>query len=166
MPAARAEGCAGDCFGAVLAATTQPTGMPKPLLRLISAFSAWIYRISSGKLMGQFPSGAPVFLLTTKGRRSGRSRTVPLLYLQDGDDLLVVASQGGAPRHPAWYHNLLSDPMAEALVGKRRIEVAACTLSPDEKAAVWPRLVAIYPPYETYQRRTKRDIPVVRLRPC
>jgi F420H(2)-dependent quinone reductase len=139
--------------------------MPKPLLHLISALSAWIYRISSGKLMGRFPSGAPVCLLTTTGRRTRRSRTVPLLYLQDGDDMLVVASQGGAPRHPGWYHNLMSEPMAEVQVGERRIEVAACALSPEEKAAVWPRLVTIYPPYAAYQHRTKRDIPVVRLRP-
>jgi F420H(2)-dependent quinone reductase len=144
---------------------TQATGMSKPLLRLISALTAWIYRISSGKLMGRFPSGAPVCLLTSTGRRTRRSRTVPLLYLRDGDDLLVVASQGGAPQHPGWYHNLQSDPTAEVQVGERRIEVAASTLSPEEKATVWPRLVAIYPPYETYQHRSKRDIPVVRLRP-
>ncbi len=144
---------------------TRASHMPKPLLRLISVLSAWVYRVSGGKLMGRFPSGAPVCLLTTTGRRSRRSRTVPLLYLQDGDDLLVVASQGGAPQHPGWYHNLQSDPMADAQVGERRIEVAARTLSPEEKAAVWSRLVAIYPPYETYRRRTKRDIPVVRLSP-
>jgi deazaflavin-dependent oxidoreductase (nitroreductase family) len=140
--------------------------MNKLVLRAFSALNTCIYRVSGGRWMGHFPSGAPVCLLTTQGRKSGQRRTVPLLFLADGDDLVVVASQGGAPRHPGWYFNLIADPMAEVQIGRRRFAVTARTVSAEEKAALWPRLVAIYPPYAAYQHRTTRSIPVVRLRPA
>ncbi len=140
--------------------------MNKLVLRTFSALNTWIYRISGGRVMGRFPSGAPVCLLTTQGRTSGERRTVPLLYLADSDDLVVVASQGGAPRHPGWYFNLLADPHAEVQIGRRRFPVTARAVNAEEKAALWPRLVAIYPPYEAYQRRTTRSIPVMRLSPA
>ncbi len=135
----------------------------KPLLRTMSALNTWIYRRSGGKLMGCFPSGAPVCLLTTRGRKSGQNRTVPLLYLKDGDDWVMVASQGGAPQHPGWYLNLEADPNAEMEIGAERFAVHARRVGDEEKAKLWPRLVAIYPPYDKYQRRTSRSIPVVRL---
>ncbi len=140
-------------------------GMPPSVMHALSALNTWIYRLSGGRLMGRVPSGAPVCLLKTKGRKSGRSRTVPLLYLADGDDLIVVGSQGGAPRHPAWYLNLQADPRGEVRIGPRRIAVTARRADPDDRDRLWPRLVAIYPPYEEYQRRTARLIPVVRLSP-
>ncbi len=139
--------------------------MNKLLMRTGSALNTWIYQVSGGRWLGRFPSGAPVCLLTTRGRKSGQRRTVPLLYLADGDDLVVVASQGGAPQHPGWYFNLVADPTAEVQVGHRRFPVAARTVSAEEKAVLWPRLVAIYPPYEAYQQRTTRSIPVMRLSP-
>jgi deazaflavin-dependent oxidoreductase (nitroreductase family) len=139
--------------------------MRKILLRTMSALNTWVYRMSGGKWLGRFPSGAPVCLLVTKGRKSGQQRTVPLLYLADGNDLVVVASQGGAPQHPGWYFNLVANPIAEVEVGRRRFPVTARAVSETEKAALWPRLVAIYPPYDAYQRRTTRSIPVVRLAP-
>ena len=140
--------------------------MNKLLMRTASALNTWIYQVSGGRWLGRFPSGAPVCLLTTKGRKSGQRRTVPLLFLADGDDLVVVASQGGAPVDPGWYFNLVADPTAEAQVGRRRFAVAARTVGAEEKATLWPRLVAIYPPYEVYQHRTTRSIPVVRLSPA
>jgi|SRR5271168_2251984 F420H(2)-dependent quinone reductase len=139
--------------------------MRKFMLRTISALNTWIYRVSGGRWMGRFPSGAPVCLLTTQGRKSGQRRTVPLLFLADGDDLVVVASQGGAPQHPGWYFNLVADPAAEVQIGRRIFAAAAHVVNEAEKAALWPRLVAIYPPYEAYQQRTTRPIPVVRLTP-
>jgi deazaflavin-dependent oxidoreductase (nitroreductase family) len=139
--------------------------MRKILLRTMSALNTWVYRMSGGKWLGRFPSGAPVCLLVTKGRKSGQQRTVPLLYLADGNDLVVVASQGGAPQHPGWSFNLVANPIAEVEVGRRRFPVTARAVSETEKAALWPRLVAIYPPYDAYQRRTTRSIPVVRLAP-
>ena len=139
--------------------------MWKPLLRTIGALNAFVYRVSGGRWMGRFPGGAPVCLLTTKGRRSGRVRTVPLLFLADGDDLVIVASQGGAPQDPGWYFNLVANAEAEVQIEHRRFAVTARTVGAEEKAALWPRLVAIYPPYAVYQRRTARPIPVVRLHP-
>lgn len=135
----------------------------KLAMRALGAANVWIYRRSRGKIMGRFPGGAPVCLLTTRGRKSGNPRTVPLLYLQDGADWVVVASQGGAPQHPGWYLNLEARPTAELEIGERRFAVQARRVGEEEKAALWPRLVAIYPPYEQYQRRTTRSIPVVRL---
>jgi deazaflavin-dependent oxidoreductase (nitroreductase family) len=139
--------------------------MRKILLRTFSTLNTCIYRLSGGRWMSRFPSGAPVCLLTTKGRKTGQRHTVPLLFLADGNDLVVVASQGGAPQHPGWYFNLAADPLAEAQIGRRRFPVAARTVGAEEKTALWPRLVALYPPYDAYQRRTARSIPVVRLSP-
>ena len=135
----------------------------KFMMRGASALNVWVYRLSRGKLMGRFPSGAPVLLLTTTGRKSRQRRTAPLLYLKDGKDFVIVASQGGAPQHPGWYLNLEADPKADVEIGAERFPVTARRVSEDEKAALWPRLVAIYAPYEQYQRRTTRPIPVVRL---
>lgn len=139
--------------------------MRKLFLRTFGALNTWLYRLSGGKLLGRFPGGALVCLLTTQGRRSGQKRTAPLLYLADGNDFVVVASQGGAPRHPGWYLNLTARPEAQVQIGARVFSVTARTVSADEKATLWPRLLAIYPPYEAYQQRTTRSIPVVRLTP-
>ena len=140
--------------------------MNKFLMRTASAFNTWVYRVSDGRFGARFAGGAPVCLLTTRGRKSGQRRTVPLLFLADGDDLVIVASQGGAPAHPGWYFNLVVYPTAEAPVGRRRFAVTARTVGAEDRATLWPRLVAIYPPYEAYQRRTTRSIPVVRLSPA
>lgn len=137
--------------------------MNKHLLRAASAATVRIYRLSGGRWLGRFPSGAPVCLLTTRGRRSGERRTVPLLYLADGDDLIVVASQGGAPRHPGWFFNLQADPAAVVEIGRQRLAVSARQVDDDERSRLWPRLSAMYPPYETYQQRTSRRIPLMRL---
>ncbi len=139
--------------------------MRKPLMRAFSQLNVWVYRLSGGRWLGRFPSGAPVCLLTTAGRKSGQQRSVPLLYLRDGNDLVVVASQGGAPQHPGWYFNLQANSKAEVEIGRSRFAVIARPVAEDERAALWPRLVAIYPPYDDYQRRTTRRIPVMRLSP-
>ncbi|HTC12258.1 MAG TPA: nitroreductase family deazaflavin-dependent oxidoreductase [Acetobacteraceae bacterium] len=139
--------------------------MRKALMRAFGALNTWIYRVSGGKLLGRFPGGAPVCLLTTQGRKSGQSRTAPLLYLVDRSDFVVVASQGGAPQHPGWYLNLIAQPVAKVQIGSRVFAVTARIVGAEEKSTLWPRLVAIYPPYEAYQRRTTRSIPVVRLTP-
>jgi len=140
--------------------------MRKSVMRAASALNTWIYRLSGGKLLGRFPSGVPVGLLTTTGRRSGRARTVPVLYLADGGDFILVASQGGAPTHPGWFLNLEADPKAELQIGPRRIPVTARPVAEEERDRLWPRLVAMYRPYDDYQRRTTRRIPVVKLTPA
>jgi F420H(2)-dependent quinone reductase len=139
--------------------------MRRLFLHAVSRLNVWAYRASGGRLLGRFPSGAPVCLLTTTGRKSSRRGGVPLLYLRDETDFVVVASQGGAPQHPGWYFNLQANANAEVEIGRSRFTVVARTVGEDERAGLWPRLVAIYPPYETYQRRTTRRIPVVRLSP-
>lgn len=132
-------------------------------LKLISAIHNFIFRISGGRWGGRFV-GADVLLLTVTGRKSGLPRTVPLLYMRDGEDFIIVASKGGDPKHPTWWLNLEASPDATVEIGSRKLRVTATRVSADEKAALWPRLVAMYRGYGDYQRNTDRDIPVVRLR--
>lgn len=122
----------------------------------------WLYRATGGKQGGTLV-GCPVLLLTTVGRKSGKSRTAPLLYLRDGDQIVIVASKGGFPKHPAWYLNLRDNPKVQVQVGAEVSTMTARTLSEEEKAKVWPKLVAMYSDYQMYQDRTDRSIPVVTL---
>ncbi len=136
------------------------------VMKVGSRLNTWAYRASGGKVGGRFPKGAPVLLLTSVGRRSGRPRTVPLLYLDDGDSVVVVASQGGMPTHPDWYHNVVAHPRVEVEVGRRVREMVARVVDDGERAALWPRLTAMYADYDDYQARTERQIPVVVLDPA
>ena len=130
------------------------------IVRTISKLNAALYRASGGRL-GATVRGAPVLLLTTIGRRTGKPRTAPLLYLEDGDDLAVVASYGGSPTHPIWFQNLLANPDAEVEIGRERRRVRARVAEPAERARLWALLAGMYPPYQDYQRKTTREIPVV-----
>lgn len=123
-----------------------------------------IYRATDGRFGGR-TFGAPVLLLNTVGRKSGQKRTSPLLYLEDGGDYAIVASAGGQPKHPAWYHNLTAHPETTVEVGGREVRVRAETAGPEERARLWPKLVEMYGPYEEYQGKTDREIPVVVLHP-
>jgi len=134
-------------------------------LRVLSALNVWAYRASGGRVGGRFLRGAPVMLLTTIGRRSGRSRTAPLIYLRSGDDVVVVASKGGMRHHPAWFLNLEANPDVTAQIGRERRRLRARRATDAEKAELWPRLTAIYRDYDDYQARTQRNIPVVILSP-
>ncbi|MEV6006655.1 nitroreductase family deazaflavin-dependent oxidoreductase [Streptomyces sp. NPDC051976] len=118
----------------------------------------------SGGTEGTDLMGSPCLLLDYRGRRSGTWRRTVLIYGRDGGDYLIVASKGGAPEHPAWYLSLQEHPEVHLRVGPERFPALAETLSPDEKARVWPHLLDVYAPYEDYQKKTDRDIPVVRLR--
>lgn len=135
------------------------------VVRAMSAANTWIFRASGGRLGNRFLRGAPVLLLTTVGARSGRRRTTPLIYLADGPDLVVVASKGGMSQHPAWYHNLIQNPEARVQIGPEVRAVQARRADAAEKAALWPRLLEIYPDYADYQARTQREIPVMILSP-
>jgi deazaflavin-dependent oxidoreductase (nitroreductase family) len=150
----------------------QPRPFTKTEERIGSVFVKWmsaansaVFRASGGRLGATFLRGAPVFLLITKGRKSGAPRTAPLLYLRDGDDYVVVASKGGMSHHPLCFKNLEANPDAEIEIGKDKINVRARRASDAEKARLWPKLVAMYPDYDDYQARTARDIPVVLLSP-
>lgn len=137
----------------------------KVLMGAFITLNVWLYRLSGGRLMGKM-GAAPILLLTTMGRKSGRSRTVPLLYVKEDQGFVVVASLAGAPKHPAWYLNVEANPKVELQVGSQRFAAVARRSSAEEKARLWPRLVAIYPQYENYQKRTTREIPLVIVTPA
>jgi deazaflavin-dependent oxidoreductase (nitroreductase family) len=136
-------------------------------IKLGSRLNTRLYRISGGRLGGRWRVGAalrkpvPVCLLTTVGRKTGQRRTVPLLYLRDGDSFVLVASQGGLPRDPAWYLNLVANPEVTVQVGREEYRLIARTATPDEREALWPRLIELYADFATYDAWTQREIPVV-----
>jgi deazaflavin-dependent oxidoreductase (nitroreductase family) len=107
-------------------------------------------------------TGLPIIVLTTKGARSGVIRKTPLMRVEHDGEYALVASLGGAPKHPVWYHNLLANPQdARMQDGPAPFDVAIREVTGDEKAQWWTRAVAAYPPYEEYQAKTERQIPVL-----
>ncbi len=134
-------------------------------MKILGTIHRALYRASGGK-WGRTFFGSPILLLTTTGRKTGRSRTWPLTYLPDGDRLIVIASNGGQPNHPAWYLNLRENPHVSVQLGDRARAMIAQTTEGDERARLWSRVVQEYPAYEGYQRKTDREIPVVILRPA
>src|SRR5829696_10176729 len=123
-----------------------------------------VYRRSGGRLWGTM-FGGPVLLLNTTGRKSGQRRTNPLLYVRDGEVFVLIASNAAAPRHPAWYLNLMANPDATVEVGDREVRVRADEAHQDEKARLWQKMVEVYSGYDGYQRKTEREIPVIVLHP-
>jgi len=103
----------------------------------------------------------PTLLLTTTGRKSGRPLTLPLIFGRSGDDYVVVASKGGAPNHPAWYLNLEANPDVQVQVRAEKFKAQAHTAQGEERRQLWKKMVEIYGPYEQYQKKTAREIPVV-----
>lgn len=136
-----------------------------PIIKLMSRVNTWAYRATDGRIGGTFLRGATVLLLTTVGRKSGEQRVAPLIYVRDGERLLLVASKGGMDHHPLWYRNLVADPEVEVQIGAETLSLRARTANREEKAALWPKMVAVYRDYDDYQARTARDIPVVILEP-
>lgn len=140
--------------------------MNRQLLTFLSRLHVVLYRASGGRLGGRVGKTAPVLLLTTTGRKSGKQRTTPLLYLEETGQYAVIASVGGAPRHPAWYLNVRGNPAAAIQIGSRRLAVSAETASPAERERLWALATQMYPGYDDYQARTSREIPVVILTPA
>jgi len=140
-------------------------GPARTALRVFGGIHSSVYRATDGRVAGRLV-GSPVLLLVTTGRKSGKERTAPLLYLEDGGNLVVVASVGGAPSHPAWYWNLKANPEARVRLRERTLRVRAEEVGGEEKRRLWARLVEMYPPYQDYQERTERVIPVLVLRPA
>jgi F420H(2)-dependent quinone reductase len=136
-----------------------------PLWRQLMKGHTLAYRATGGLVGHRFPGAPPTLLLDHVGAKSGTKRTTPLTYLQDGDHVVIVASKGGNPRNPAWFHNLRAHPDATIQVGHRRRPVRARVATPEEHDRLWPRVVDLYGGYDTYQRRTKREIPIVILEP-
>jgi deazaflavin-dependent oxidoreductase (nitroreductase family) len=124
----------------------------------------WMYRVTGGLLGGTSPMG-PMLLLTTRGRRTGEPRTVPLLYMEDGERFVVVGSNGGRPESPAWLLNLRANPEAEVQVRRRHHRVRADILEGTARGPLWERLGQYYNGWAHYQTLTDRPIPAVVLRP-
>jgi F420H(2)-dependent quinone reductase len=130
----------------------------------ITSLNTWVYRLSGGRIAGSMDR-APVLLLHHVGRKSGEERVAPLLYLPDGEDMVVVASYGGAPKNPAWFHNLKAAPETTVEIGRERRPVIAHVATPEERSRLWPTLVGLYPAFDDYQARTGgREIPLVVLK--
>ena len=140
------------------------TGIGERRVRALSSLNRFLYRATGGLVGGKF-GRVRILLLTTTGRRTGRRRTKPLLYLHDGDRLALAASYGGRPYHPAWYLNLQAEPNAEVQLGRERRSVRARDATPEERDRLWPQFVSTYPKYELYRRSTDRRIPIVILEP-
>jgi deazaflavin-dependent oxidoreductase (nitroreductase family) len=122
-----------------------------------------IYKASGGRFASTGPLTIPQLTLTTIGRKSGKERTVQLGYTEDGDDVLVVASNFGGTNHPAWSYNLDANPTANILLGSDSKEVVATRLTDSEKAILWPKIADTIPQMKTYVKRTERNIKVYRL---
>jgi deazaflavin-dependent oxidoreductase (nitroreductase family) len=140
------------------------SGPARLALKLGSGAHAGVYRATGGKLFGRMGK-SPILLLNTVGRKSGKKRTSPLLYVMDGEDFVIIASKGGAPTHPAWFLNLRNDPEATVEIGDREVRVRAEEADPQEKARLWRKMVEMYPTYDDYQKKTEREIPLLILHP-
>ena len=120
---------------------------------------------SSGGTSGTTLNGLPVIILTTVGAQSGKIRKTPLMRVEDGGEYAVVASMGGAPKHPVWYHNLKANQDVELQDGPVKQDMVAREVTGDEKARWWDIAVKAFPPYADYQKKTSREIPVFVLSP-
>lgn len=138
-----------------------------PLTRRVMALHTRLYRATGGRFGHRLPGvSAPILLLDHVGARSGARRTSPLLYIPDGDDVVIVASKGGFPKHPAWFHNLRANPDTTVQIGSERRPVHARVATPEERKRLWPKVVDAYRTYAAYQARSRgREIPLVILEP-
>lgn len=137
------------------------------MMRILSRMHVRIYRATRGRIGGTwrigsaFRTGVPTCLLTTTGRKSGTERTTPLLYMRDGNRVVLVASQGGLPKHPAWYYNVRTNPDITIQTGSDVRQMRAHTADDTERDELWPKLLEVYSDFESYQSWTERTIPIV-----
>lgn len=136
----------------------------RTLIRAVTSFHTFLYRLTGG-FLGGLIAGAPQLLLTTIGRKSGRRFTVPLLSLPHGADLIVVASYGGCAQAPQWAQNLAANPQGWVQLGPHHWEIQARLADPELQKEMWPVFCRYYPGYVQYQERTDRPIPLIVLRP-
>lgn len=158
-----------------MAPPARPKQLDSPLLpkifKYVGKAHVWVYRRTGGRVGGRWRVGAgfrkpvPTMLLEHRGRKSGRVFVTPLLYLRDGADVVIVASQGGRAEHPQWYRNLIAHPDVFIEIGAERRPVRAVVADPEQRARLWPRLVELYADFDTYQSWAEREIPVVVLQP-
>lgn len=137
------------------------------LFRRVTAAHVWAYKVTGGRIGGNYRLGAgwrhpaPVLLLEHRGRRSGKRFVTPLIFARDGERIVVVASQGGHPSNPNWFRNLQAAPDTHVWIGGKRLPVQARVATSEQRERLWPRVVEVFADYERYQARTSRLIPVV-----
>lgn len=140
-------------------------------IKYMSKINTWAYRRTGGRIGSTWRVGSgfrkpvPTLLLEHIGRKSGKRFTAPLLYLHDGTDIIVVASQGGLPKNPQWYYNLVAQPETTVQIGKNLLPVLARLATDDERDRLWPKLLDLYADFDSYQSWTERKIPIFVLEP-
>lgn len=155
---------------------TRPPGLDSPwtvkIIKAMSAVNVRLYKLTGGRVGSKwrvgsaFPRGIPVCLVTTTGRKTGQPRVSPLLFLPDGDRIVLVASQGGLPKNPMWFLNMLTTPEVTVQIRSDVRTMRARVATADERAELWPKLVAMYADFDSYQSWTDREIPVVICEPA
>ena len=135
------------------------------VMRWATKLNVAVFRASKGRLMNKFPGGIPICIVTTTGAKSGKTRRIALIHLPHGNDKLLVASQGGMDKNPVWYHNIMAHPKIQIMADGEEKTYIARQLDDDEKAALWPHLLSMYPDFDEYQARTDRNIPVFSCQP-
>ena len=133
-----------------------------PVFRLILGTFTGLYRLTNGKIGGTMV-GLGVLLLTTTGRLSGKERTTPLGYFEEGQDLVIIASNGGADKHPAWFWNLKSNPNVKVRIKDTEFSATAEISDPETRGKLWQKLISLSPYYIKYGDKTKRRIPMILL---
>ena len=128
-------------------------------IKPVSHLNVFFYKLTGGRIMGKM-RGRPVMLVTMTGAKTGKSRTIPLMYVPYKEGVILVASQGGAPKSPIWYNNVVANPDIVVQYKSRKMNLRARQVDDAEKAAVWPVCVEHYHEYDDYQKRTDRNIPV------
>ncbi|HKG35410.1 MAG TPA: nitroreductase family deazaflavin-dependent oxidoreductase [Solirubrobacterales bacterium] len=136
-----------------------------PVLNRVFGLHTAVYRLSGGRIGRKFPGTPQMLLLDHVGAKSGTKRTSPLVYFDDGRNVVLVASKGGHPKHPAWFHNLKANPDVTVQIGTERRDVTARIATPAERTRLWPKAVDTWAGYADYQERTDREIPLVVLEP-
>ena len=139
-------------------------GFIRAILRWVTRFQVAVFRASKGRMLNKFVGGYPICVVTTRGAKSGAIRRIALIHLPHGEDKLMVASQGGMDKMPAWYYNVNANPEVQIMVGGDEKTYLAERVSDEEKASLWPHLLSLYPDFDEYQARTDRNIPVFRCR--
>ncbi|MGE2726990.1 nitroreductase family deazaflavin-dependent oxidoreductase [Mycolicibacterium pulveris] len=153
----------------------KPKQLNSPIVTQVMKYAGkahvWVYRRTGGRIGANWRVGAglkkpvPTLLLEHIGRKTGRRLVSPLVFIRDGDDVIVVASQGGRDTDPQWYRNLVANPDAHIEIGSDRRPVRAVTATPEQRARLWPKLVEAYADFDTYQAWADREIPVIILQP-
>ena len=134
-------------------------------IHVLTRVDKWLYPRFHGRLVSAGPPILPLLLLTTTGRVSGRPRSTPLVYLPDGDDMVVVGSNWGQAHHPAWSSNLLAQPCARVEIDGQQRAVVARVPTASERMRLWPQLLSLFPPYQTLAERSGRDLRLFVLTP-